>query len=167
MTEDELFPLWQAAQGAEKEQLTRDLVVQLTRHANAIVYLTLGRHFKEPVNEAVFRALTRSDSFKGDSKFSTWFHSIVYKSCMDYIRRLPENETELNEDMAAENPEDSWIEAIDVELAVKRLSSREQELVKLRQKGLSNRAVADIFGVDHSTVDAWWRKIWEKIKCRT
>lgn len=166
MTEDELFPLWKVAEGAEKERLTVEMIRLLTHHANAIVYLTLGTHYKEPVNEAVFRALTRSDSYRGESKFSTWFHSVTQRICMDYVRRLPTCEDELDENAATENPEDAWIEAIDLELAVAKLSKRERELVEFRRLGMSNRDVAEKFEVDPSTVHYWWKGIWEKIKCR-
>lgn len=86
---------------------------------------------------------------------------------MDYVRRMPTLEDELDEDAATENPEDKWIEAIDIELAVRKLTPHERELVALRQQGLTNRDVGEKFGIDPSTVHYQWKGIWEKIKCRT
>lgn len=166
MTEDEIFPLWRDATGEARDALTREFVKLLERHANAIVFLTLGKHFKEPVNEAIHRVLTRSDNFRGDSRFSTWFHSIVKRACLDYVRR--ERKGTLTEELEEEFPsgedlETAVIEKVDLERAVGKLSPREQQLVRLRRRGYTNAEVAEQLGTTVSNVEFWWGKIWEKL----
>lgn len=42
------------------------------------------------LQDAYIRAYRNLDRFRGDSRFSTWLHRIVYRACLDHIRRRRE-----------------------------------------------------------------------------
>lgn len=39
------------------------------------------------LQDAYLKAYRNLDRFRGDSRFSTWLHRIVYRACLDHIRR--------------------------------------------------------------------------------
>ncbi len=42
------------------------------------------------LQDAYLKAYRNLDRFRGDARFSTWLHRIVYRSCLDHIRRRRE-----------------------------------------------------------------------------
>jgi RNA polymerase sigma-70 factor, ECF subfamily len=42
------------------------------------------------LQDAYLKAYRNLDRFRGDSRFSTWLHRIVYRACLDHIRRRRE-----------------------------------------------------------------------------
>ncbi len=39
------------------------------------------------LQDAYLKAFRNLDRFRGDARFSTWLHQIVYRSCLDHLRR--------------------------------------------------------------------------------
>ena len=42
------------------------------------------------LQDAYLKAYRNLDRFRGDSRFSTWLHRIVYRTCLDHLRRRRE-----------------------------------------------------------------------------
>lgn len=41
----------------------------------------------DALQDAYLKAFRNLDRFRGDAKFSTWLHRIVYRTCLDHLRR--------------------------------------------------------------------------------
>ena len=84
--EDVVFAQYQGATGPERFALELELVRLLQKHAHAVCYQVLRDHRPDLVNTAIYQALKHAKNFRGDSKFSTWFHTIILRRCISVLR---------------------------------------------------------------------------------
>jgi RNA polymerase sigma-70 factor, ECF subfamily len=47
----------------------------------------------DALQDAYLKAYRNLDRFRGESRFSTWLHRIVYRTCLDHVRRRRPTET--------------------------------------------------------------------------
>lgn len=165
--EDELFELWKnTPPGPDREQLVEQLIPFLRKNAYAICWIKLSDHRPDIVNDAVHRAISRLEEFRGDSKFSTWFHSIVHNLCMTEGRAIAREPNKTNiEDLANEPSSREAIEA-KVELAElrERLDPREQELLDFKLKGFTEEEIALELGISRDNVHWRWNELRRKVR---
>jgi len=144
-----LFELWSTANTPEIEAA---FINSLRKHAYAICWVIFHNRRPDIVNDVVHRVLTRSESFKGTSEFSTWFHSLVVNRCRSVQRKeIPQeqrevplenvDESEFREDFAGDR-------RIDMARALQKLTHREQDIVQLKIEGQSEAAIADLLGLN-------------------
>lgn len=147
--EDAAFATWR-----EEGTGIEELVELLQSHAEAVTMDILHEADEDIALEAVCKVMEKCGSFKGESKFSTWFHSIVVNLCKMRIReRVRRNEVPLLEDSAvgeipdsfgfgeargALNEEeqavfDSWKEGASVEESAKELGVTKQAVKLARE----------------------------------
>lgn len=76
------------AREGDSEALT-DLYRRHERRAYNLALRTLGDPWDaaDVAQEAFIKAFKNLDSFKGESRFSTWFHRIVVNAAYDHLRR--------------------------------------------------------------------------------
>ena len=118
------------------------LVDRHKSYAYTIAYRVVGSHedAEEIANDAFVKLFSIADSFKGDSKFTTWFYRIVVNTAIGRMRKKkirteditdPANSTGYN--MAGE--EDQSLQTKDrkyyLELAIQKLSDEERILITL------------------------------------
>ncbi len=113
--------------------------------------------------EAFVRLYESARRFRGEARFSTWFHRILVNLCLDHRRkwrvwRLRNEPDEEVEALPAEavDPVDSLDREQALKLlwdAVERLAPRQRAAVVLMvQEGLATREVAEVLGMSEATV---------------
>lgn len=85
--EDAAYLNYSMATDEQVKELHQGVLLQLmTAHAHAVCVEQLGRRRMDVVNEALARALRGMAKFRGDAKFSTWFHRICINECKRVLR---------------------------------------------------------------------------------
>lgn len=162
--ENEVFEAWRNATGAEKELLQETLVKLLTRHGFAICSIKLSDRRPDIVNYAILKALTKSDKFRGDAKFSTWFQTVVTNLCNSSLRekkrRSPEryiedlNESELSQLSNVADISDK----LDLERLLTGLTDDDKEFIHMKLSGMTETEIAEVNGLSLGGLrHKWWR----------
>jgi RNA polymerase sigma-70 factor (ECF subfamily) len=162
--EDLVFARWRESQREGKQELEQELVRLLQRHAHAVCYLMLREHRPDLVNQAILQALRAEESFRGDSKFSTWFHAIVRNACLNVLKqKQARRETSLDDcpELSVENSE-AQESRMDIEHLLEDLSERDKALVQYKIEGLGPSEIAVKLGIRPDDV----RKRWMETKQR-
>lgn len=114
------------------------------------------------VNWGVFMALKHADKFRGDAKFSTWFHQIIKNLCMNTIRRRAvRKEVPLEVDVGyvpAASP------AFLLSVLKKGLQKEEQDLLEFRAAGLGFEEIADKLGISVVYARRKWSRLRRKLE---
>src|SRR5579884_1120983 len=144
-TENEVFEEWRKAAGQEREELLRELVRLLQKHAYAICWTKLGDRRPDIVNHAVFKAVSKAAGFKGESKFSTWFHEIVVNLCNSALRQKQQRGIEhAPEDVEGELCVDPDMDSgIELERMLKDVSEEDRRFVDMKINGLNETEIAE------------------------
>ena len=82
---------YRAATDLNRVELEYQLIKSLEHYANRIVAIELHNGRPEIVNQAVQVALDQILDFKNESKFSTYFYTIVKRLCCGELRRKINN----------------------------------------------------------------------------
>lgn len=126
----------------------------------ALAYRMMGSAsaMDDVLQDAYVKAFRSITSFRGDSLFSTWLYSIVYRTCLDAIRkreRRRETGLQLVTDQAstAARAEDRIVEISALESALASLSADQRAVLLLVDaNGLSYDEAAVILDVNSGTV---------------
>ena len=114
--------------------------------------------------EAFFKAYRSLESFRGDSRFSTWLYRLASNVCLDMLRRQPEEPTLSADDdelfLRLRDSSPSPQEALErnelrrtVSKALSSLPADFRQAVVLRDvNGLSYEEIADVTGLETGTV---------------
>ena len=157
------------------EQAFRTFVEKYQNRAFSIAfgYMRDNEEAKDAVQESFIRVFEKAKSFKGDSKFYTWYYRLLVNICLDAKRkkkvaevfsifRMGKNEEGDKEYETAlkanekENPEEKYL-AAETEKRIMRclekLSGKEKQVFELKHyQGFKIREVADIMGLKEGTV---------------
>ncbi len=107
------------------------------------------------LQDAYLKAHRNLDRFRGESRFSTWLHRIVYRSCLDHLRR---RRPAVALDEAADPPATSSGEAdVDIRMSVERaLAALDPEtaaaLVLVDRDGCTYEEAGEVLGIPAGTV---------------
>ncbi len=122
--------------------------------------------------EALVRAYTHLQSFKGDSRFATWLYKIVNNLCVDLLRRRrTASSEEYDEEVAPPddniapglisghlqgNPQGQLLRrelGVKLQAALETLPGKHREILWLREvDGLSYEELSEVLGIPKGTV---------------
>jgi RNA polymerase sigma factor (sigma-70 family) len=165
--EDVVFGEYAIAEGDAKKALGEELCKLLFQHALAICWLELREHRPDIANYSVFKAISYSKKFRGEARFSTWFHKIVLNQCKSRIRnKLRLAEKSLEDLNAGEEAVLAVASVADHKLQfaslAKGLSAKEQQLLDWKLEGRDEGYIADQIGYTKAGV----RTLWHRLKKR-
>jgi RNA polymerase sigma-70 factor (ECF subfamily) len=147
------------------------LVQQSAGKALAGARRILGRpcDAEDALQSGVLKAMQRLESFRGDSQFGTWLHSIVVRTALDMLRARrerglggevdgdgqalphPEHIADFRADVSAEVHRREFRELLEAEL--ERLSEGQRLVFVLRDiEGMSVKETAETLGLSVSNV---------------
>src|SRR5260221_7196500 len=110
----------------------------------------------DALQEAYLRAYRGLPSFHGDSAFGTWLYRIVYRTCLDELRRRrPVGALDEAADVADSRPGPEMQVAVrrDIDAAMAQLSNEMRAAVWLIDgEGLSYDEAASVLGVPAGTI---------------
>lgn len=108
----------------------------------------------DALQTAYAKAYVARDSFRGDADISTWLYRIVYRSCIDELRKL-KPVVQLDESLPGRGRgfEERVHESLALQQALSELSGEQRAAVWLVDaEGYTYAAAADILAVPEGTV---------------
>lgn len=162
-TENELFEQWRREKTPELE---RALIRTLRRHGYAVVWEKLRGFHPDIVNWGVYKALQGAEKFRGDAKFSTWFHRIMTNLCLKHVRtkaRTPEIALLETHDSAGAVTGDAGLMLGEFKRGLK---DGEIALLELQVAGHTQTEIAEILGKTQDSVKMEWMRVKQKIRRR-
>lgn len=153
LNENEAYAAWKEADDDSKPQFLPVLVKLLQKHASAVVWTRLGQTKPELVNEAVWTVLERNNTFRGESKFSTWFHGVVNNLCSNELRNIVQAKREVS----LENVEEPMRQLdtdghLTTQQFLRSLTKRQRKVVELRLAGLTRQEIAERMDINEDGV---------------
>lgn len=133
--EDSLYEKWCA--NKEDAETFNSLIAHMRRHARAVCFLVLHNPRSDVVDRAVAKAIASLPTFKGNSKFSTWFHTIVLSFCVSSLRGKEgrqAKEVALEENMATFNPYEEVDARLDMDKRLQGLPADDREFLMERSQ---------------------------------
>lgn len=147
--------------------LCNDVLIRaLEKHAYAVAGSIFHRRRPDVVNEALMKAWKGMGKFRGESKFSTWFHRIVLNTCKQFGAR------ETRERKREVPLSDTTVGQLSVDaisgmgrLDIREYLTREEWLFLLdKLSPMPDAEVAEKWGLSLSGVRGKWRRIKQKIQ---
>lgn len=168
IVENEAYRLWSEATPEVKRERLEILVELLRKHAFAVCCGKIPdkrQDFYWIANTAVWRAIARAKKFRGDSKFSTWFHRIVLNECNRFLKSTL---VERGSVPLTEAPEGSGGQHPDLRHALrevaKTLSDSDNHLLERLKQGDSIREIATRFGITEGAAKVRVHRLRGKLK---
>ena len=176
-TEDELIRAAQGGNIAAFERLVRPLERQMLALAAGIAQN--AEEANDIFQDAMISAFKAMNSFKSDSKFSTWLHRIVVNTSLSYrrkMKRIWQQTTELREDedyeeqhcTHAQLPEESLLSSelnTQLNTALATLTARERiAFVLCHQQEFKIKDTAVVMECNENTVKAYLFRARSKLK---
>jgi len=164
--EDVVYAELATTQGEPRNELLEEMARLLRRHAFAVTWNILGTHEPGIVNASVHQALAHMEQFRGDSKFSTWFETIVRNFCKAALR---ERITRRNREVEFSEVEDTAIVLHpDARILVgeikSQLSPAELRLLEGKMEGESGAVLAEELGVNEAALKMRWLRLKKKVR---
>lgn len=163
----ELYTSWSTEKDGEKKAAyLSGLLPRLKRHASAVVYNRLRARNEEIVSKALWQAIREDNGFRGESKFSTWFHKVVVNLCTDYLRdTLSRNEGSITQDYSdGGNLAESVVGKIEVKEVLASLKEEEARIVEMRMAGYSDEEIGEVLGVGGREIQRKRTGLQEKVR---
>lgn len=160
--ENEIFKLYQQSDSAEDLDRLARLMLQ---HATAVTYLVFRQRREDVAQEAVIKGLAALKAFRGDSLFSTWFHSVTLNHCRDSLRKeIVERVTvELREEELSK-VEPDWLTRLSIEEIVERLDTEDQRFVRDKLEGRVEDELVEKYGLSPEGIRSRWFAIKKRIR---
>lgn len=166
--ENQVYEELQVAESPEqREALERELISLLRGHAFAVCWGKLGQWRPDIVNYAVGKAMTHLDGFRGDSKLSTWFHTIVLNLCNSTLRVKRKHSQVRSVEEVSEEELGVSVDldrGLEVQEILATLNVQELALVAALAEGLSGEALAQRLGVPRKTARTRLWRLRRKLK---
>jgi RNA polymerase sigma factor (sigma-70 family) len=161
---------FQAATDFNRPELENELIQSLEHYATRIVAIKLHDSRPEIVNQAVQMALAQLSDFKGTSKFSTYFFTIVQNLCFGELRRKIESKETLFSDLVEHKVEGLASYELDgdermiIDRICKTLSKDDNLLLQLKMEGYTNAEIALRLSSTASAIESRWRRLCKKLR---
>jgi RNA polymerase sigma factor (sigma-70 family) len=156
---NELYRLYTQASPEEEPLLLERLLSACAEYAYAICFKIL--HSRQPavVNFSLFLVAKYLGSFRGDSKFSTWFYTIVASLCKKELRtrRFPPD-LPLDEAIvfSTQDLEGSYA----LKEVIESLSPYEKSILEWKLSGNTSKD----FGAENNLSESYARNAWWKLR---
>jgi RNA polymerase sigma factor (sigma-70 family) len=164
-TENVVFQEFSEAEGQRRDDLRTELHKMLLAHAMSVCWLQLREYRPDVASYCVIKAFQKLDHFRGDSKFSTWFHRICLNACTSNLRnKLRQAEVPLDSvgEKGTEN-ESAILARLELEKIREHLSGDDRVFLQWKLENLDETAIAEITGLSLSGVRAKWSRIRKRI----
>jgi len=140
------------------------LIYKITR-----VYTDTQEDQKDLYQEIVYQLWKSFDSFKGNSKISTWIYRIALNTAIGYLNKSKKKVSQVSLDFELLNPADESDTVTEERLAIlynmiKQLNIIEKGLILLLLEGKSYDEIAVITGFSSSNVGTRLSRIKKKLK---
>lgn len=117
--------------------------------------------------EVFIKVWTHLDSFKGLSSYKTWIYRITVNTCLQLIRKEKKsNSVSLNDyshSVEEESQQDRDESVAELYHAIGHLKETERLIIIMVLEGQSNEDIAEVLGLEHTTVRVKIHRIKKKL----
>lgn len=131
----------------------------LELHARAVCFEVLNGLNPLVVERAVEKGVKGLESFKGNSKFSTWFHTVARNTCIDFLR----TQTSPLTDVHAYSMDKMDLKIL-IDQIFNKVTPAEAALLRLKYEGASDEEVSEELRISLSASKQRWKRLREKIQ---
>jgi RNA polymerase sigma-70 factor (ECF subfamily) len=133
------------------------------------IYQDKHEEQQDLLQEMILQLWRSYDSFRGDSKFSSWMYRVAFNTAISYFRKEKQPDTSSLETYHDLPDELHTVKEKEEQLAifykaVQQLNKVEKALIFLYMQGQSSNEIADILGISSVNVRVRMNRIKEKIK---
>lgn len=155
----------EASEGPHKEALERELQRLLLAHALSVAWLQLKEYRPDIANFCVYKAFQKFDRFRGEAKFSTWFHRIALNACTSNLRlKLRQAEVPLDSVVEKGTTEEGAIIAkLQIERIADKLDAADKQFLQWKLEQLDETEIAKRTGLTLPGVRSKWSRIRKRI----
>ena len=151
------------------QDMEKEFIEMVQQHDRIIYkvasfYANVDSPLSDLYQEVVLNLWKGFNSFRGDSKVSTWIYRIALNTCISFFRRQKRKPVyvEISKDIVAEKSNNEDIKELYV--LINRLGKLERALVLLYLDEKSYQEMADITGLSLSNVATKLSRIKNKLK---
>ena len=146
-----------------------DVLTMLMDHSGIIHKLSYmysnSQEEYEDLRQEIYYQLTNSfDSYKGNSKLSTWVYKVALFTALAFLRKRPKATTSLDllpEIPAEESTDENWSLVIE---ALKNLPDTDKSIIFLYLEDKSYKEMAEILGLSESNIGVKLNRIKKKLR---
>ena len=152
---------WIARSREGDQQAFEALVLRYQRMIFALTYRMTGSptEAEDLTQETFIAAFHQLDSFRGDSKFSSWLYRIAMNLCLNWRKsdqRRHALHRQWSEELVLAAEEESTVPAGEVQRALLKLNPRQRAAIVLTTyDGLTHAEAAEALGCSEATIS--WR----------
>jgi RNA polymerase sigma-70 factor (ECF subfamily) len=163
-TENDVFKEL-AGGGPNKEALERELQRLLTGHALSVAWLQLREYRPDIANFCVHKAFQQMHKFRGESKFSTWFHRIVLNACSRNLHnQLRRAEIPLDQvQESGETNESAILAKLQIAKIAAGLDSADRQFLEWKLAQLNDVEISEQTGWSKANVRQRWSRLRKRI----
>lgn len=176
--ENELYAQWHDAGPDARHSVETLLAAAVTRHAHAVTQQKINEPRLEDVIQVIVVAvMTQLDNFRGESKFSTWVHSIAENKANEYLRTKirekergehiavhheDEDNDQPQKPIPSEQPKQE--RQVIIQDIFEDLEEQDQALLRYKQAGLKSKEIAEATGMSVEAVDSRMARLKPKLR---
>jgi len=173
MDENELYQAWSEAKDPnEKRELLGSLHMSVKGHARGVVYSKYpeaSHHLAEEIADDVILGIS---NFRGESKFSTYVHSVGENKTNEQLRKKVREKKLIGQSFEPEDDNDERHPAAESDLnqriilhdLSKGLKPGEKALLKAIAEGRSTKEIADRLGISLHAAESRVRRLRAKLR---
>jgi RNA polymerase sigma-70 factor (ECF subfamily) len=133
------------------------------------VYSNNSEEQKDLYQEVVYQLWKSFESFRNESKVSTWIYRIALNTCLTYVKKKSKKVRQVEMDLSMISKIDSVDDNLDEQIRelykhIQRLNSVEKGIVLLYLEGNSYAEIASITGFSESNVGTRLNRVKTKLK---
>lgn len=117
--------------------------------------------------EVFIKVWTHLDSFKGLSSYKTWIYRITVNTCLQLIRKEKKRTSvslnDYSHSIEEESQQDKDESVAELYHAIGQLKETERLIIMMVLEGQSNEDIAEVLGLEHTTVRVKIHRIKKKL----
>ena len=189
--ENQLYEEWSAA--TDRREIEERLYRAVSRHAAAVVFSKFPEAYQDLIPNIAAAVMGQLGEFRGESKFSTWVHSIALNKTNEALRSQGDREKvfddtkvivsaprERTEEHSVSEGGESLPSGAEVyavshpdfdspmllEEICRQLTEEEASLIGYKGEGLTSEEIGAKLGIGREALDSRWARLKKKLRER-
>lgn len=176
LDENELFDLWRNASEDERPRIEHLFFTKLEEHAKGVICDRLRETNPDLVQKCMVAVHQARPRFRGESKLSSWAHSIFLNIINSELRQRTRTREVFDESVGVPGDDDdddlglkwsqraSQDQLIQVEEVCRVLLPEEAILLQMKAERYTNEEIGEALKISDNAVDCRWRRLKPKLQ---
>lgn len=164
--ENDLYQAWKEASAEARPQVEKHLLPHLRSHASKVCWMVFHSYQPDLVTEIVDDACMELHKFRGESRFSTWFHGRATNRARRELRRLKQRrEAPLFAEFIKTYQPSNQHQGALIQDILKQLTEEDRLFVKRKiELGLSDEEISVEMAITRQMVQRIWSRIRRRLR---